>query len=268
MNASFILGLLAFGIVTALAYGKILIYTDAGVSYDMLEHLTASLERAGHTSYRLIEPTELRDGVWQMEVKLLIFPDGKDDCYGDALDTQALEEISTWANTGGNVLGIGAGAYFASKMISFTAENEIDVKREGPLPLYPYGAYGPVSQTHTRSWKCDPKPAPITITDGDTFKAPINMYAIGSCYFKTDEVELAKWKVLAKYATVEGTPPAIISGKVGTGEGKVLLSGPNWTADHEKMRGLEETSMYQELLNTSTERRKFAKKLLEYLTKS
>lgn len=265
MNVSVILSFVVLGLASALVSGKVLIYHDAGVSDDMLGHLFASLSRSGYSSYRRIGPTELAGDCWHMGIKVLVFPDGREDCYGDALEIRALNNIRNWAEAGGNVLGIGAGSYFASTFITFKTGDASVLRRNGPLRLYPYGAYGPVSHTYTRNWEDNPRPASITLTGDGKHAEAIYMYATGSCYFDAEEVNSAGWEVLAVYSSVKDTPPAIISGRVGAGQGTVILSGPNWTADHEQMTGLETTGMYQDLFKTFARRREFAESLLDSL---
>lgn len=262
MNLASIPSLLAFCAAIVLVSGRILIYQDDDIPHDVVKQLCFTLGRAGYALHQIVGPADLAQDDWKSDTQLLVLPDGRGESYGSDLETAAQFSVRQWIENGGSLLTIGAGAYIASTIINFDLGGKNEVKKNGLLPLYPGTAHGPVIQPVVRQWDQDPEAVRVTPSGGGIHDS-IAMYAIGSCYFEPLEVEAAKWTSIAKYTAVKGNPPAIILGKVGNG--KVLLSGPNWSIDHENMVGLEKTAMYVELQRTASQRREFASTILARL---
>lgn len=200
---------------------KVLIYEDEGVSRNGVRSLIASFEAERlHQKYALSTVTRevFREPDWHREVRLLIFPGGRDLPYHRALQGPANRQIVEFVAAGGSFLGICAGGYYGSASIEFERGNRMEVVEERELKFFPGLARGPVYGQGRFRYDGDEGAciAPLKITvpflrGGDTVA-----YFNGGCTFVAAESHPST-SVLARYADLPGSPAAIVRCRVGAG---------------------------------------------------
>ena len=130
---------------------NILVYKDEGVGEESVRVLKRSLERltAKYQATQALRVCDvsaeeiISDSCFH-EAKLLIIPGGRDLPYVKKLNGQGNQNIKKFVKNGGNFLGIGAGAYFASAYCNFEEGTDLEVCEPRELGFFPGTAKGSV----------------------------------------------------------------------------------------------------------------------------
>ncbi|MGE4313292.1 MAG: BPL-N domain-containing protein [Pseudobdellovibrionaceae bacterium] len=150
---------------------------------------------------------------------LFIIPGGASLYYSEKLDGAGNAAIRKWVEAGGTFLGICAGAYYACGKIDWARETQYAITRDGELNFFEGCATGPIKDFIEDGDvdKCWDALITLQQPDGTSFQA---LYAAGPIF---DEPKAdAPLQVIARYADLEGCPPAILAGSIG--KGRVVLS--------------------------------------------
>ena len=100
--------------------------------------------RVNHKDFKLAEDESVTNKTsFSNTVRLLIIPGGRDLPYVDHLNQSRVSLIKQFITTGGSYLGICAGAYFASKHVTFDLDGPLQVFGSRSMALFPGCAIGP-----------------------------------------------------------------------------------------------------------------------------
>lgn len=173
----------------------------------------------GHERVGFCDAQDIINGCLRNQIHLLIMPGGADLYYCEKLNGQGNQNIRTYVESGGNYLGICAGAYYGCREIEWGKNTNQEIIGPRELNFIDCLAVGPVNEfirNHNidHSWKN----AVQLETDTDTFLCYYN----GGSIFTDVEKDA---HILAKYSELEGRPAAIIEKKVGNGH--IILSSPH-----------------------------------------
>lgn len=158
---------------------------------------------------------------------------GEKSYYHDHIGASGNRNIRSFVEKGGLFMGFCAGAYYASSRIIYEADwGERKERTVNNLSFFNGVASGPVKGV-CRATNTNPRndaeemfhvdAVPVLICDSAMQGRRINLaYGLGPIFSMAanpgDDVD-----VIARYADVEGTPPAVIDLKFG--KGRVMLSG-------------------------------------------
>lgn len=154
---------------------------------------------------------------WEETCSLLIMPGGKDKPYHAALQGEGCRRIRRFVENGGGYLGICAGAYFGAKNIEFDLGFPLEVCEERQLAFFPGKAVGPAFGKGTFDYDSQKGARAAKLKSG---YGEFHVYYNGGCTF---EGSFSTCKVLAWYADLPRSPPAIVECSIG--KGKAILSG-------------------------------------------
>lgn len=191
---------------------KIAIYSDEGTDPFSVISLVESLKEEGFSSIYLVDRNFFDQEWWPQKTDLLIFPGGRDLPYLAALSGKRNQSISHFIEQGGQFLGICAGAYYASAHVEFEKGGPLEVVGKRELSFFKGTAQGPalgLSKFRYGS-QSGSQIAKLSLPDGSFCFAYYN----GGCAFIGEEKGT---QVLARYADVAGSPPAVIRCPVGKG---------------------------------------------------
>jgi glutamine amidotransferase-like uncharacterized protein len=155
------------------------------------------------------------------DVKLFVMPGGADLYYCEKLNGAGNAHIRAWVEAGGTWLGFCAGAYYACNSIEWAKDTGQPICGPRELGFFAGTARGPVTAfiengDVAKSWLAAPV---LRWDDGNTVLDAHVCYEGGPLF---DEGNAT---VLARYAGLEGAPPAIIETKAG--QGRAILSSPH-----------------------------------------
>ena len=225
---------------------KILVYSDEGAGEEGVEVLKRSLERliAGCLTKNTNElkpqavnvcdvvAEEIISGSCFHEAKLLIIPGGRDLPYVRKLNGRGNQNIKQFVESGGNFLGICAGAYYASAYCNFEEGTELEVCGPRELGFFPGTAKGAVYPGFQYDSKASSRVVNINIKHtleneniGGHDAVPNRTYPVyfnGGCEFVMNNESIRNCNCLAVY---EDYPDkvAIVSSQYG--KGTAILSG-------------------------------------------
>jgi glutamine amidotransferase-like uncharacterized protein len=178
----------------------------------------------GPDAVRLVDARDIHDGLLkQTPPKLLIVPGGADLYFCEKLNGDGNAAIRTYVETGGAYLGICAGAYYGCSYVDW-ASDVADIAIQGPreLAFINATARGPVRAflqdgRMDASWR-----AAIRLeTSFDDVPTATVLYE-GGPVFDCNDPEA---RILARYADLDGHPPAILGQNFG--HGTVVLCAPH-----------------------------------------
>ncbi len=221
---------------------KILIYNGAGADPFSVRALVFSLEEKGFRQILLVGKHFFNTTEWFEDTQLLIFPGGRDVPYHLALKGKRNQNIASFVHEGGHFLGICAGAYYGSAHIEFEKGGPLEVHGTRELQFFPGTAAGPAygpgefcygSQEGARIAK-------LLLPNGQFSFAYYN----GGCAFLGAEQSR---EVLARYADLEGTPPAIIRCIVGKGTATLCGVHPEYSTDYPETKTAVKTELVEHL---------------------
>ena len=218
---------------------KILVYRDEGVGKECVRVLKRSLERliAGYSATQAVHLCDvsaeeiISDSCFH-EAKLLIIPGGRDLPYVKKLNGKGNQNITKFVKNGGNFLGIGAGAYFASASCNFEEGTELEVCGPRELGFFPGIAKGAVYPGFQYDSVASSRVVNINIKHilerenaGGHDAAPKKTYPVyfdGGCEFVMNSESIKKCNCLAVY---EDFPDKVAIVSCQYGEGTAILSG-------------------------------------------
>lgn len=168
------------------------------------------------------------DGRILQMADIFVMPGGADLPYCKKLNGAGNENIRAFVEDGGTYLGVCAGAYYACSSLEYHKgrPDEISGKRE--LALIDAVAYGSLSELAPH-YDLTLQSAAIANMIGEDGTAAQAFYH-GGCAFRLKDPET---EIIARYADLPGTPPAIIAKDVG--EGRVILSGVHFEIYPDKL---------------------------------
>lgn len=233
---------------------NILVYQDEGAGEECSKNLIKYLTNC--TNHKVIEinANEILENNWQEDCILLAFPGGRDTPYHEKLKGEANNKIKEYVESGGNYLGICAGAYYGSKSFEFAKGQELEIIANRELGFFPGIAYGPVYASKEFNYENDSGARVVEIQAGGN---KIYSYYNGGCFFK----EAEDYKNVEVLATYKDLKPAIID--ISVGQGRVLLSGVHFECDQICLANQTLYNSSQEILSsTATLKNSFIKELL------
>ena len=209
---------------------RILIYADqmsrVEFSHPERSEIIADFKRYFGSKIEIIPVSakDVRQGdVFNWGAHVFILPGiiGEKSFYPDHIGPQGNAHIQTFVQKGGVFLGYCAGAYYATSHVLYkTMDNETKIRERhenlsltaarsfGPLPGY--CRPDPETMKYSQEWhRLDP--ITIELDDG----TQLNMaYGLGPVFNIASDCDVT---VRARYAHIEGKPPAIIDGQYGDG---------------------------------------------------
>lgn len=210
---------------------QILTYVDAGAS-----DWTACLMRtighqlpAGAYEIRAVMANEIRhDATLFDDAVMFVMPGGADLPYCALLNGAPNARIRQFVEHGGVYLGICAGAYYACRELAFHAGTRGAICGPRELRLVDAVAVGSLPElTGGKLYDGTPRTtAAVELRTTDRLtEVPLSLYTHyhGGCRFDFADTPGPGTEVLAVYAGIAGTPPAIVSAQVG--KGRALLTG-------------------------------------------
>ncbi|MDB5491675.1 MAG: biotin apo-protein ligase-related protein [Micavibrio sp.] len=195
---------------------SILIYQDYVHNNGQLYH--ALVERYGFAVVGYCDAASIIAGILDPTVKLLVMPGGADLYYCEKLNGAGNRAIRNFVENGGSYLGICAGAYYACDRIEWARGSDREISGSRELKLYGGLASGPITefiQGLDQSWL-----ASATISGADISTSVC--YEAGPIFA---EPSAAHEKIIARYTSLPGQPPAIVESQIG--KGQVILSSPH-----------------------------------------
>lgn len=201
---------------------EILIYLDEGVGRDSFHHILQGIKNHPHISLPVkpINAKGIIEKNWEKTTAVLIFPGGRDSPYRYKLQGKGNQRIREYVEKGGKYLGFCAGAYYASASIEFEKGGPLEICAEGELNFFPGKAVGPLFGFDQFCYH-NTKGSQAALIDWGGEEL-FFLYYKGGCTFQITENH-SDVSVLARYASLPSSPPAIIHCKVGKGE--AMLSG-------------------------------------------
>jgi glutamine amidotransferase-like uncharacterized protein len=167
--------------------------------------------------------SEILSTPWEKGCSLFIMPGGRDRPYHRDLQGEGCRRIRRFVEDGGTYLGICAGAYFGCSQVRFDVGFPLEVFETRELRFFPGSAVGPAYGKGTYDYESNKGArAALLRSDHGTFYAYYN----GGCTFEGD---FSSCDILARFAELEGAPPAILSCRVG--KGRAILSGVHLETD-------------------------------------
>lgn len=209
---------------------KVLLYFDDGVATNGLHQCLCTLEQTLNLKQykcEIVSADYLKNiDDWESTTDLIIIPGGRSLPYYSALGEKGNQRIRRYVENGGNYLGICAGSYYGAAHTVFEKNGPLEVMVHGPLNFYEGTAEGPAYGLGVFSYHGTSGVRQARIqTDFDQSTTPfLNQYTVhfdGGPYFHDKKNRHAI--VLARYADIENTPPAIIECHVQ--KGKAILMG-------------------------------------------
>lgn len=209
---------------------KILIYDDAGCAstFDLVRVLGNYFGPKGMIVQPVSANDILRGGALNDEVLAFFMPGGAATPYMNKLQTLGNRIIRDYVAEGGVYFGICAGAYYASRKISFEQDIPgLALEQECGLNLIEAHAVGTLKKDFGLEpyWRPTVDNAAVTqvvwAADGEKHGV---FYHGGPKFEKVQDAE-----VLAVYEEAEGKPPAILARSYG--KGLVIVSGVHFEDD-------------------------------------
>ncbi|NCO03955.1 MAG: biotin--protein ligase [Alphaproteobacteria bacterium] len=194
---------------------KILLYCDTGAS-------AFSILSARHyfKDYQvtLVTAQDIIDHGIPQSADFFVMPGGADIPYTQKLNGKGNAEIRRYVENGGTYLGICAGAYYGCADIEFQKGTQTAICGPRELGFVKGTAIGCLKEI-AKPYDTSLHSAAVTTINKQGHMLPVLYW--GGCFFNFKNSE--NITVLATYADIENTPPALISCAVG--KGRALLSG-------------------------------------------
>ncbi len=196
---------------------KVLVYLDEGVDPRACRFVVRRLRKSfSNKSVKLIDRSYFLQKNWDQDIALLVIPGGADVPYDRALRGEANRRIRAYVEGGGSYFGICAGAYYGAAEIEFEKGGTYEVCETRELAFFPKRAIGPAYEKNVFRYGSN-EGARIAQVSWEGGITPVHFN--GGCYFEQSDV----CEVIARFHDFEGTPPAVVSCKVG--KGCALLCG-------------------------------------------
>lgn len=227
---------------------SIFVYNDYGVSESSVKHLYDCLKKVyenDSTRIEFINGKQIQEGKLfddgDVKSKLVCLGGGFDLGYLQSLSDTGCEQIRQFVQTGGNYLGICAGAYFACDRIEFDLNGPLEVKGARRLKFFNGLAKGPINRLFKYNSDDFAKAIRVNLSDEMSriaHKRDYYFYCNGGCMFVADEPDEPNFNVIARYSADSNDEQlitdcndrlAIVECSVGSG--KCLLSGVHFEFD-------------------------------------
>ncbi|KAF8984179.1 biotin holocarboxylase synthetase [Entomortierella lignicola] len=251
---------------------NILVYSGDGASRASVIHTVNSLRSlvGQHYDVMKIDDKGLLTEPWEESTSLLVIPGGRDLPYVRDLSGPTNEKIRNYVHTGGNFIGICAGAYYAADRINFEPGSPLEVQGSRDLKFFPGECRGAVYPGFVYGSETGARAAMIRL-DNDLFSKDqlgfdeTKVYFNGGGYF-VDAEKYQNTQVLAWYGNEPGQiSPGALSPKAAiivcqVGLGLAVLSGvhPEYDATIMDPKDPEygpQPNVVTRLLETERERR-------------
>lgn len=205
---------------------NIVIYQDEGVGEFSLQCLARFFK---DDDVWLCTADAVIDGRVLGMADLFVMPGGADLPYCKKLNGAGNENIRGFVEMGGTYLGICAGAYYGCREIAYHKGREDEICGPRELAFVPATAVGslPELAPYYDETLTSAAIANLILADG----AHTQAFYHGGCRFDLDADH--DTEILATYAQVAGSPPAIIRRRVGLGH--VILSGVHFEITPENL---------------------------------
>lgn len=203
-------------------FKEIITYCGEGVDANSLDQTIKSLQMQLSPKKYLIRkllPKEVAQGHWRKKTALFVMPGGRDLFYLRDLKKGGATQIRQFVEEGGSYFGICAGGYFASSSIEFEKGTENEIVGDRPLQFFPGKAKG--SAYGNNKYAVDSHRG-VEAALIHWNEKHCRVYFNGGSFFDRAD-EYPNVTVLARYASLQGSPASIISCKIG--EGRAILSG-------------------------------------------
>lgn len=231
---------------------NILVYNGRGVSQEALHHTIKGLRHSlGHAyDIKLVTAEALHQQPWEGNCSLLVFPGGRDLPYLSDLAGRASARITDYVRLkGGRLLGICAGAYFASSEVQFELGTPLEVRGSRDLGLCGAVAKGTIYPGFQYNGEAGAHAVPLAIwhpppTGDALIAAPaqkVRLYYNGGCWFDFGEEGKGRrcadldYRIIGVYADKENKPGIIAGYQAGDARAKVILSGAHIEYDAKEM---------------------------------
>jgi glutamine amidotransferase-like uncharacterized protein len=241
----------------------ILTYIDAGAS-DWTACLMRTIGQqlqSGTYEMRAVMASDIRhDPTLFDDAVMFVMPGGADLPYCAKLNGAPNARIRRFVEHGGTYLGICAGAYYACRELAFHAGTRGAICGPRELGFVDAVAVGSLPElTGGRLYDGTPRTtAAVELRTTERLaSAPMSVYTHyhGGCRFDFDGAPAADTDVLAVYADMEGTPPAIVSTRVG--QGRAILTGVHLEVSEqeceEALRGHSDMDKYMHVCHRLAE---------------
>ena len=168
------------------------------------------------------------------EFRVLCIGGGFDLGYLKSLGPEGIEQIKKFIRSGGNYLGICAGAYLACDFIEFDLNGPLQVFGDRPFKFFNGKAIGPINKKFKYSSEDGASATKIRLNTEDQIE--FYTYLNGGCYFEPKKCFLDSYHSLAKYISSEehNGKDAIVTCSTGF-NGKCVLSGVHFEFDAYKL---------------------------------
>lgn len=219
---------------------NILIYTGPGAGPKSIANTLLMLQTlvADHYTIKTVGPEEIIGTAWLNNTNLLVIPGGADRPYLEKLRGKGNKNIRNYVQNGGKLLGICAGAYYASDRLEFDKGGPLEVTGERELKFFPGLVQGPtyVGFDYNDVQSVNGMRAAKIYWQNDMAFAPQRDFFVfynGGGHF-VDAENYPNVIVLARYSSEildkpNQQPAAIVECSVG--KGKAILSGPHFEWD-------------------------------------
>lgn len=187
---------------------KIAIYDGEGAS---LNEGFRSLEA------EMLNETSFFKSGWEKRCTHFVMPGGRDRPYHAILAGSGNQMIRSFVEEGGIYVGICAGAYYGCGQIEFDLGTPLEVNELRELSFFPGKAVGPAYGKGLFRYESEAGVRAAKLNCSENF---IYAYYNGGCFFEGD---FKSCRILARYADLPGSPPAVIECPIG--KGKAILSG-------------------------------------------
>lgn len=204
----------------------ILIYQDYVHNNGALYKALAAVY--GVENIRFADAEDITGGILDRNVSALVMPGGASRYVSAKLDGAGNAAIRAYVAGGGAYIGICAGAYYACRRIEWTPGFDQRFMVDGELGFFPGTAKGPVPQfVAADNPQHMAQIVPLQTENGEHFNS---FYWAGPVF---DSVETDTYTVKARYASLPGQPPAVVTGDFG--KGRYLLCGPHPEIDSDQL---------------------------------
>ncbi|KAI8838392.1 biotin-protein ligase [Chytridium lagenaria] len=216
---------------------NVLVYAGAGTSKGSVDLTLKALRKLLNSSYDVIPVNSevVSKEPWEGTTSLFVIPGGRDVPYVESLSPDGTSKIKNWVQSGGNYLGICAGAYFGSSRVEFErGRNEYEVIGSRPLAFLDGTAKGSCTpgfryNDETSACAVGVKVEGIAGLENSVFSVLAN----GGPFFECKDEKADGLAILARYTdgVVDNAVGKVAIVATDFGQGKVILCGPHLETD-------------------------------------
>ena len=203
---------------------NILIYTDNVSNNHILYYALGKLR--GKKSVHFVNANQILAGALSPAIDLFVMPGGASRYKAAKLEGKANDLIKKYINSGGNYLGICAGAYMGCETTYWAKGQPFEIICQNPLNFFKGIAIGPIKDFGQAS--------NYEGTDARLVKLEIkgkivpSLY-LGGCIFEPQQD--GPYEVLARFHELPEKPPAIVYGQYGQGSWLLSSTHPEYDSE-------------------------------------